>query len=308
MSGKLAARAICDHPRYVFGEEDDTAAGSLGTFHVEGDYEGLVVILVVSRSEIESRLPKGLALAPQHLTPSGTHPLVIACGTRRQVGVSRFRQVLSGTYRECMTAVPYVLRQKRGCNCGGGPYLYAPKFYLNSLLVRAGSGLLWRFDVETARIEIQEDAADGDRRSWHVRSLLGRRPILSAKTRGRGSTFSMGLLPASRFSAVEALLSQPVLSLALGGRGPALCARLGWNLKHALVRSADARVTFAHGFLGGGTEAQVESRGILPAGDPSPGGLGSFEIVHSRWQLSLPNACCNCDSPGWGDDEEEESR
>jgi uncharacterized protein with NAD-binding domain and iron-sulfur cluster len=307
MSGMLAARAICGHPGYVFGEENETASErELGTLHVDGDYDGVLAILAVPRGEIESRLPSGLSLGEQDLTPPGTHPLLVSVGTRRETGAPLLRQFFSQTYEECITLVPHVLRRKRGCNCGGGgPYLYAPKFYLSSLVVLAGSGLFWGFDADPARIDVQ--GADGDdRRSWHVRSRLGRRPILSVRSTARGATLPFEKLGADRVKVLDQLLSQPLLSFSLRGRGPALCAQLDWNIKHALIRPADVRVSFAHGFLGGGGEARLTSSAISTRTADRAREPGSFEIKHSRWQLSLPRLCCSCVVGDELDDDEDD--
>ena len=71
-----------------------------------GHLDVTVVILAPPAADVSAQLPRGLSLARQHMTPPGTHPLVLMFGQHSHVRPWFMRPAAGGSYDELIVATP----------------------------------------------------------------------------------------------------------------------------------------------------------------------------------------------------------
>ena len=91
-------------------------------------YSALLVTIAVDTALATTILPEGLSLAPQSLTPGGTHPFVFAFGNQSDVRPIAAK-IFDVSYAEFIHAIPYV-QQCSGGVCRG-PFIYSPRLLLD---------------------------------------------------------------------------------------------------------------------------------------------------------------------------------
>ena len=97
----------------------------------EGGYNALLVIAAFDQATVSRLLPPGLSLAPQHMTPAGTHPMVFAFGNQSHVRPIDLK-LFDVSYSEFIHGIPYTQFCEEAAGGGRtcrGPFLYCPKLY-----------------------------------------------------------------------------------------------------------------------------------------------------------------------------------
>lgn len=241
----------------------------------EGVYHARGVVLAVDAARVASMVARGLTLAPQSLTPDGTHPVTLLFG--RHSGVHpNVLPIRGGRYREFLLAVPY-LRRESG---GGGPFASMPRLYLSSWLFVA---LGWAYAYPKWRARIEDDEA-----GYRIRSLLSGRPRIEAGFTPDGPAGPVGGFP--HFASLAPIFAQPFVQRFWWT--PWICSIMQFDLERASVRSVSESVDVREAFVPGLPVGSFEFRGI----DAGP--LGAFHI-EVPWRLSLPMGCGRW-SPGSG--------
>ncbi|HXX66658.1 MAG TPA: NAD(P)-binding protein [Polyangiaceae bacterium] len=284
MSGMLATRKVRElaHDGTVsepiageaaFGPVVNSERGS--RFEVVGGYSGTMALLVVPESVVRSLIPSDFTLGPQKLTPKGTFPVLVACGYRQNVRLTFPRTLLGNTYAEAMIAIPFVLHGPSR-HRWEHPVSYIPRFFVTSKLVATGASAMWGLDIDC--VNIRSASMDQDRRSWHVQTALRQAPILSISS---GAPKRFRALTGGTLASLSDVLSQPIVSRSLRGRGPYVYAQMEWNLAIARAAPVDVAVSF------GTATAFVSLRATSHRVDALDAAtLGAFHITTPSWRLS----------------------
>ena len=104
-----------------------------------GQIDGFFSFHAVDSKELEKCLPKGMTLAPQTITPEGTHPVGILANQQLNVRMSILPSLFAyANYNEAIVGISYV--QVEGQE---GVFTYLPNLYLNSK--RAQLGGVWYY-------------------------------------------------------------------------------------------------------------------------------------------------------------------
>lgn len=236
----------------------------------EGVYHARGVVVPFKSEQVRAMVQRGLDLAPQSLTPAGTHPVTVLFGRHTDVRPN-ILPIRGASYREFLLAVPYLRRLSGGVPAG--PVVATmPRLYLNSWLFVV---LGWMYAYPKWRARIEDDAS-----RYRVRSLIWKRPRLDAGFAAYGPTGPVTEFP--HFAPLAPIFSQPFaqkFSLT-----PWICSLMQFDLDRARVRAVRGSFKIESAFLPGLPVGRFEFEGI----DKTP--LGGFHI-EVPWRLSLPMLC-----------------
>lgn len=236
----------------------------------EGVYHARGVVVPFEQDRVRAMVHRGLAVAPQSLTPAGTHPVTVLFGRHTHVRPN-ILPVRGGDYKEFLLAVPYLRRVIGGAPAG--PLVATmPRLYLSSwLFVMLG----WMYAYPKWRARIQDEESH-----YRVRSLLWNRPRIDAEFEAFGPRGPVKEFP--HFAPLAPIFSEPFaqkFSLT-----PWICSLMQFDLDSATVRAVRGTFRIENAFVRGLPVGQFEFEGI----NTSP--LGGFHI-EVPWRLSLPMFC-----------------
>lgn len=219
-------------------------------------------------------LPAQLALAPQDLTPPGTHPVILFFYDVLEARMSFPSPLPPLTYREHIVAIPHTLATCGDPRCDGhGPLLHMPTLRLDNAFAVSGGVALWGFAKRLADIVEGPGYYDvNDRDGARLASLDYAPP---------GAFAAPAALP--HLAPLRAALDQPVVGRFPMARGPYVAAsRFDRRWEDAGVRPLAGEVAIHREYVPGLAPRSHRFEGL----DASP--LGGFEIA-AHWRLGVPS-------------------
>jgi hypothetical protein len=262
-----------------------------------GTYSATFVIVPVALADAELLLPRHMQLGSQDVTDPGTHPLLCTFG--EQSGVRTIRppddcadtvavmeylewlrtrpvrpclQPLIMRYLEVITVLPFVEWVNPNNTCPG-PFLFAPRLYLDHPFATFGGWLLG-YAKEMARMQSNEDR-------FRVYRLWKNVLLFTGRARPHGKPAPPSAYP--NFRRLRSIFRQPVV-----GRlktGLYLRTLFEFQMHKAQMRAAPAEVKLTSNFFNKELTAQSYAvQGI----DQVPQGAFSIEVP---WRLREPFLC-----------------
>lgn len=235
--------------------------------HGVGHYLCTIVVLPLNVTMVQSWLPDELELAPQSITPPGTHPVNILFGDERDVHINIF-PFFHIDYMEFAFVVPFV-QWKHTKNAYRGPFLFTPLLFLNKELPILAGKILYGYPKRKAVITSIDE---------HYRVVEKGNLIIS------GDFQTTAQHPAqTEFDTLNSLLQQPNISQSI--LGPFVCAVFDWNLTPVKITARQADVDIVAGLLPNQPELKQQVSGF----DFSQGAAYFLDTV---WTLTMPHPCC----------------
>lgn len=230
---------------------------------------------------VQALMPAGLSLGEQHVTPAGTHPVIISFNKLRDARMSIPSLLPTLNYREYTVGIPYsFVSYGRAARDGLGPFYYMPRLLLDSMLAVIGGVGFWGFLKEPAvfkRSGLQQSICGNDGReltslSWTERGE--HRPALGCE----------------HFDVVRQMLDQPLVSQMPLEIGPFVVSEFQRQWERATLRPIETTLAVEDDrFLRGCAEiAQCTcftQSGYSMGIDASP--MGSYEL-RAPWRLGMP--------------------
>jgi hypothetical protein len=244
-----------------------------------GDGLTRCAVLALPTAKIRALLPPSLELREQHVTPQGTHPVVLLFHAFSNCQFSFPTFLPPMKFNEQTFGIPFTcMRADVGVPCQPSPFYYMPRLYLDDLWVWMVGRNYWGFDKEMAVMQVSEC-------SYTVASAAGRqRASMVWSSCGEEPRFAMEGYP--EFEPIRQMLTQPLISLSPAAVGPFLTLTdfdRNWNL--ASVRPIrgvlDIDPLYLPGFEGG----RFATSGALL--ESLPALLGAYELS-GPWWLSYP--------------------
>ena len=240
----------------------------------DGLTRGLTLALPCAQAR--SFLPAGLDIGEQHVTPPGTHPVILQFHdySRCRLSVPTFLPDMQ--YREQTVSIPFTY-VTGAAGTSAGPYVFMPKLYLDHSFVTVAGFAFWGFGKSMAHISLTPDR-------YTVSSPAGVRLVsLRWKAAANGHRTPAGY-PA--FEPIRQILSQPLISMLPAAGGPfRVLTDFHRNWQTAALRPLqtilEIDAPYGPGFDCDRYPSSDWSTGI----DTST--LGSFELS-TPWFLSFP--------------------
>jgi hypothetical protein len=241
-----------------------------------------VVQIALPIDNVRAMLPPGLALAPQQLTPEGTHPVRLYFTADLHATLS-WPPGIDMLYNEQCFGVPFVSRVAQAFPVApSGPYYYMPRLWLDDWVPTYGGLVFWGYEKRLANIEVA--AEKEDEKDWIVYRVADRMtgiPQITARWQLEpGEPVRVSNEP--NFAAQQAVMDQPVVSQVPWSMGPYQALAhfdMTWNA--AIVQGIQAEVEIHQPFIPGLPVARFpRTRGI--ADDP----FGSY-VLTCPWELGL---------------------
>jgi hypothetical protein len=247
---------------------------SLGGYgHMRG------VTLARDTDSVRNLLPAGLDLAPQDVSPKGTHPIVLLFNDMHRAQLSFPNLMPSLTYHEHFIAIPFAILSNASLTPGyAGPYYYLVKGYLNSFLATFGGRFFWGLPKELTTLKVTGQ-------QYTVEDRCGRQLTSLAWKPERENGFRpLAELP--NFNPIRAMLSHPIISMMPAAVGPFFVAsdfHIQWE--SATLRPLQTAVEIDSAFVPGYECGRFPATGWSPGIDRSV--LGSYEL-QAPWQITAP--------------------
>ena len=238
-----------------------------------GYYRTFYTVMAMDDALLSGLLPSKLELAPQAVTPAGTHPLVFLMGKHFDVRPD-FIPFAGMTYLEYICAIPFV-QWRDSSNAYRGPFAYMPRMYLNELFPTL-LGYLYAYPKLMARIAGNPPTDS----LYAVRSLIQDEPILKGTFERRGPELPPDAFP--HFAHVRQIFDMPFIGK--HELGPYICSKLTFKLQEATLQACDAQIEIQREFVPGLNPQSFTIPGI----DSSP--LGAFYMA-VPWTMTLPFGC-----------------
>jgi len=262
------------------------ARGALRQPDVIGKFYGSGQVISAKPADLSYILPPELELAPQSITDTGKHPMLVLAGTQHNVQHAYGKNgdklvpipgLVPATYQETIVAVPYVQLKAAHRTPGEyyGPFYYMPALYLDSALAVTLGGLYGYNKHLTKRY-------DSDGSHTQVYTENKKIPSIDLRMGIERGTFQ-DAKDVAAFAPMQQMMDMPLIGKK--GDGSLVCSLFAWD------GAAPIRVAPADSYLSVGLIPSLEL-------DPFPhysGGydkqkLGSFRIT-SHWKLKGPFAC-----------------
>jgi hypothetical protein len=243
----------------------------------EADTRGVTLALPIDR--VRNLLPVGLDLLPQHVTPKGTHPLIVLFQDMFRANFSVPTLFPGQTYREYCMGVPFACLSTGSITPGyPGPYFYMPRLYLDNPWPTVTGVVGWGFPKRLASIMVTADR-------FEITDYTGRRlTSLSWKPDPDRKYQPLGEL--ILFEPSRAMLNQPLISRSPASFGPFFTlADFDRNWEVATLRPIETALEVDVEFVPGYPAGRYPASGWSPGIDQSV--LGSYEL-RVPWRLSLP--------------------
>ena len=240
-----------------------------------GYYRTYCVVLPFDDAVLQGMLPSKLELAPQSVTPTGTHPIVFLFGKHFDVRPNII-PFFGMTYLEYVCAIPFV-QFRDSARDYPGPFAYMPKLFLNELWPTI-LGWLYAYPKVTAPMTGNPPSDS----FYSARTLVGDRPLFEGNFERRGPQQPPSDFP--HFAALKQIFEIPFI-----GKfdwTPYICSNLDFKLDQATVQACTADINIQSEFIPGLEPASYTVDGL----DTSA--LGAFYMA-LPWDLTMPFAC-NC--------------
>lgn len=249
----------------------------LNMFHLSGTGVMRYMTLALPVQTVRSMLPNGLELAPQSLTPAGTHPVMLGFHDMFRLHTSFPSLLPSMSYHEHSVGIPfcYINQPQLGLHLPG-PYFYMPIVMLDHLLATIGGLVFWGFAKRFERV------SNNDRR-YEVARMDGT-PILCMEYSPSDEVCPIRDYP--DFEPQRQALAQTVVSIFPAGMGPYfVLSQFPKNWATATLQPITARLQVFSDYVLG------FSAGSYPAADANAGStvaaLEAYEL-QAPWKLSSP--------------------
>jgi hypothetical protein len=189
---------------------------------ITATYIANCAILALPDSDVRKMLTLDCALAPQSVTPAGTHPVIILFGDETNVRVPWLPFIAPFQYGETILVVPWVVHASSPRAVMANP----SRLWVNHFAAWLG-GRIFGFPKRLARIE--ESAS-----SYSVRSLFAGQPIFSPKygvpgLPGKPSSFA-------NYAPIEPIFKQ-LLLLRLFCIFPLISIDMHWEMAEATMQA-----------------------------------------------------------------------
>lgn len=239
--------------------------------------------LVMPSDYVRNLLPWGLDLAPQDLTPPGTHPISFFFQEMVRAHMTIPTLLPNMTYHEQIVGVPFV-NVTRGYPGGPyGPFFFMPNLFLDNFLATLGGRVWWGLAKQMAKMEVTENR-------WACTDESGN-PLISLDFDVTGDYVPVptveNFIPYCRPN--TGIMVQPLVSMLPGGVGMfPICSDFDKKWDEAVIRPLETQITINRAFVPG------LPTGTFPAGQKAPGidvsVLGSFQVL-AHWRMTLPYMC-----------------
>ena len=232
-----------------------------------GHLDVTVAIVAPPAAEVRAWLPRSLSLAPQAMTPAGTHPVTLMFGQHSHVRPWFRPPAAGGSYGEWIVATPCV--ERTGARGRAPSCAYMSRLFLNSPWF-VFLGWLYAYPKVLARVSAPAGA-------YSVRTLLRDRPRVEMQWAPAGPVVPWADFPGS--SRLAPAFEQPFVSRF--APLPWLGSRMWFDLDRASVQPVRSRFTLQAGCAPGLPAMNVDAGSIL---DGVP---GAFRLS-CDWMLSRP--------------------
>lgn len=292
ISGLVCARGLTGHPFEVVGESDlapdsgpsvapqlaspyaQTAPWPLTSFFGTGAVDGWFSFHAVDAAALQSILPPGMTLAPQAITPAGTHPVTILAN--RQIGVrpSALPRFLGfRDYLEAIISVACVQVEGRP-----GLFNYLPNLYLSNRAAQLAGVWFYGFDKRMGKLAM----GDAD----YSVATPGGAPVWSARYQNRG--FPRSLFDSPEASRVQTLCDQVIVTQGKVSRWQ--FQSFDFSLGTAEITPVAAEITITDATLAQLPAGRMTTRPLAMDGDGAqhPQGLPGAFRIRTSWTLSNP--------------------
>ncbi|HEY1011384.1 MAG TPA: hypothetical protein VGE07_01690 [Herpetosiphonaceae bacterium] len=244
--------------------------------HAVGNYLASVVTLPLEARLVGSWLPPELELAPQDITPPGTHPAHLLFGDERQVHLN-WLPFFRIKYAEFAVVVPFVQWKRAGAGYRG-PFLFTPLLYLNKTLPIIAGKVLYGFPkvkavIKTGRQRYEITDEDNHFLVTEADFSDNQAPVTTAER-----------------AVISRLIQQPSVSRMSSGRY--VWSAFDWRLPEAKLTSINAEAGLRSQFIMG-LPSGLTTYAASGVADYSKGGAVR---MFTQWTLSLP-APCTPDTP-----------
>lgn len=229
-----------------------------------GHLEVTNIVLALPVAEVRAMLPPSLTLAPQSLTPPGTHPVVLMFGQHSHVRPWFLPFGAGSSYHEWIVATP-LLEWRRGAMVR--PCSYMSRLYLNSLVMVVG-GWLYGYPKKLSSSTVTPA-------SYNVRTFPGGAPLVTMTNAPAGPAVPFTDLPGEARLAL--FFEQPFYQRL--GPFPWLASRMWFALGTATAQPMTAQFSITGG-CAPGLEAMSATVGSIADGIP-----GAFHLS-CDWTLS----------------------
>ena len=292
ISGLMAARGLTGQAFQIVGESDlapdagptdatqlaspfaQTAPWPLTPMFGTGQIDGWFSFHAIDAKALQSILPPGMTLAPQALTPAGTHPVAILANRQIGVRMSILPKVLGyRTYDEAIIAINFV--QVDG---HPGTFSYLPNLYLTNRGAQLAG--VWMYGYNKRMGKLAMGNAD-----YSVRAPDDT-PIWSARYQQKG--FARPLSDSPQQGLVQSICNQVVVSQ--GKLTKWQSSAFDFNLGSAAIAPVSAEIDIWNQDLADLPQGRLTARPLAMPGSPTqdaPGLPGAFRI-RTSWTLSNP--------------------
>jgi len=246
-----------------------------------------VIVLPLPQTSVQPALPKGLTLAPQKLTPAGTHPVLFTF--TESVGVhftvTQLKLPSLQGYRGVVLQIPYVHRDD-----DSRLYIYPVRLYLNQVIPLLAGWMGYSLPQRLVKIEASQTG-------YEIKSLRNAR-LLSAQFEPVGDRASLAAFPHFQRGMAQ-LLAQPLLIKYPPFKklpGTFFCASLTYHLdepnpvqikpadhsvERAQLQAVNVKIQLFHQFT---QKFLPHSAGNYTTTNLQESPLGAFRLW-SRWSL-----------------------
>ena len=231
-----------------------------------GHLEVTNVVLAPDVDVVKALLPAGLSLAPQTLTPAGTHPVVLMFGQHSNVHPWFQPPSSGGHYNEWIVATPCLEWRGNGLV---KPCAYMSRLYLNSLYY-VFLGWLYGYPKKLSKSMVTSS-------SYDVRTFPGNQPRVSMTNALAGPVTPFPSMPGHE--AIASVFELPFFQRL--GPMPWLASRMWFELETATVQPMSASFSINTG-CAPGLPAMSQQVGSIASGIP-----GAFHLS-CDWMLSRP--------------------
>jgi hypothetical protein len=233
---------------------------------ITATYPANCAILALPDADVRKILTLNCALAPQNVTPPGTHPVLITLGDETNVKVPWLPWLPVPDYLESIVVVPWVVH----ASAPGAVMANPGRIWLNGLSPMIG-GRIFGFRKRLARME------DGDS-SYSAQTFFARRPILNAQYTLRGEPGKPSSFP--NFAPLEPIFTQSLLVRFLCIY-PLMSMAMDWELEEATMQSLDMTLEIDPGAFPGIPPGTYQIEGI----DRQV--IGGFRLT-ATWRMAWP--------------------
>jgi Acetoacetate decarboxylase (ADC) len=237
------------------------------------------VTLALPTETVRNLLPAGLEPGPQHISPEGTHPVILFFHDFFRAGFSIPTLLPSQSYREFSLNVPFTYISRESITPGyPGPYHFLPRLFLDNLSATVTGLLGWGLAKEMAAFRLTTDR-------YSISELSGARiTSLSWKAEAGGRHRPIADWP--NFAPVRDMLRQPMILRYPLGLGPFfVAANFDRNWDTAVLQPIQTVLDVDYEYVPGYPAGRYPGSGWSPGIDESV--LGSYELV-APWWLSMP--------------------